>query len=147
MLYDVYLDGSFNPAWRNQFCDNLSDDIKICDLFEESYDQLDAVGKANLIAKELQFIEQSQVVVFYLHPEWKSHFTMLKLGDAVGRGKQVIVCIEGAIESEEKIRRYCEYRGVVIVETLDDLITVTEEYIGQIELCQYNPDAAEKKNP
>jgi hypothetical protein len=136
-MYDVYLGGYAGTEWRNKFSDMIGDDITIFDPIEDGYDQFDDVQKANLVAKELQHIEESQIIIFYLTKEWNSQFSMLELGDAVGRGKQVVVCIDGKIDGEEKIRRFCEYRGVLFVDNLDDLVTVTEEFLGQIELCQH----------
>lgn len=135
-MYDVYLGGYTDTGWRNSFCDSLSEDISVFDPIVEGYEDFDITQKANQVAQELEMIETSSVVVFYLHENWKSYFSMLELGDAVGRGKQVIVCIDTPIDSEEKIRRYCEYRGMIIVSSLDELVTTVEECIGQMELCE-----------
>jgi hypothetical protein len=135
-MYDVYLGGYADERWREEFCNGLNDeDITIFDPMHDDYGTFNESEKANQVAQELEMIESSSVIVFFLDPEWKSYFSMLQLGDAVGRGKQVIVCISGSIESEEKIRRYCEYRGALVADNIDDLVTYTEECLGQMELC------------
>ena len=63
---------------------------------------------------------------------------MLELGDSVAMDKQVVVCLDGDVQGKDKIKRYCEYKGVFVVTSLEDLITTVEEYIAQIDLCQQN---------
>jgi len=45
--------------------------------------------------------------------------------------------LDGNVRDEEKIRRYCEFRGVIIVESLDDLIVSIETYLT--ELSEISP--------
>ena len=137
-LYDVYLAGYSDANWRDTFVSQLDSDINVYDPIVHNYKELDTAEKADLVAREMETIEQSDLIVFYFCKEWQSYFSVLQLGDAVGRGKQVIVCIADKIESEEKIRRYCEYRGIIVVENLDDLVSTTEEYLAEVELCAVN---------
>jgi len=135
-MFDVYLGGYADIIWRGEFKGKISRDISIFDPFETTYLTFDENEKANQIAKELEYIENSEVIVFYMCPEWNSLYSMTQLGDAVGQGKQVVVCLEGDVESEEKIRRYCEYKGIPIVENIDDLVENVEECIGQMEMLK-----------
>jgi hypothetical protein len=104
----------------------------------ETYEQYTAEEKANQFAKELYYLEECQIVAFYLNPSWEGCSTLLQLGDAVGRNRQTIVCLDGEVSQKEHIRKYCEYRGVEIVENFDDLIVAIEEGIAQLELSRIN---------
>jgi len=141
-MFDVYLSGNADTGWRNDFKDRVARDITIFDPIDPKYSSFDEDEKANQIAKELETIEDSELVVFYLCSEWKSFYSMLKLGDAVGRGKQVIVLIEPGTESEEKITRYCEYRGVLVVDNMEDLVENVEECLAQADLIKAMSDEA-----
>ncbi len=138
---DVYLAGYADTKWREDFKNTIARDIEIFDPFDKKYNDFTPSEKANHIAKEFTYVEQSEVVVFYFCPEWNSCYSILQLGDAVGRGKQVSVCLIPGTDSEEKLRRYCEYRGVIVVDNLEDLVLNTEEYLAQLEIL----DADEKK--
>ena len=142
MLMDVYLAGYADTKWREEFKNTIARDIEISDPFDSKYNEFTSSEKANQIAKELENIENCQVVVFYFCPEWDSCYSILQLGDAVGRGKQVTVCLIPGSGTEEKIRRYCEYRGVLIVSNLEDLVVNTEEYLAQLDILEV---ANEKK--
>jgi len=132
-MFDVYLSGYADTGWRSEFKDRIARDITIFDPIDPKYSSFNESEKANQVAKELENMEDAEVIVFYLCPEWKSFYSMLKLGDAVGRGKQIIVLLEPGTESGEKIARYCEYRGILIVEDLDDLVENVEECLAQAD--------------
>jgi hypothetical protein len=137
-VYDVYLAGYPDISWRESFLSLIDESITVYDPIIDEYKRLNHEEKADLVASELEFIEKSEIIVFYLCKKWQSYFSMLQLGDAVGRGKQVVICIADTIDSEEKIRRYCEYRGIIVVESLDDLVSTVEEYLAEVELCAVN---------
>ena len=142
---DVYLAGYANTKWREEFKNTIARDIEIFDPIDSRYNEFTPSEKSNQIAKELEHIERCEIIVFYFCPEWDSCYSILQLGDAVGRGKQVVVCIIPGDGSEEKIRRYCEYRGVVTVNNLEDLIVNTEEYLGQVEILKYEKKLVKAK--
>ena len=133
---DVYLAGYADKEWRSEFMSSISNDIKVFDPMIQNYDELDEGEYADQVARELELAETSEVVVFYLDENWKSYFSMIQLGDTVGRGKQVVVCMPNDIESEAKIRRYCEYRGIGIADNLEDLVSSVEELLAETELCE-----------
>jgi len=135
-MFDIYLTGYTNTEWRTEFKNRIARDITVFDPIDPKYDSFNASQKANQVAKELKNIEDSEVVLFYLCREWDSAYSMLKLGDAVGRGKQVIVLIDADTKSAEKITWYCEYRGVLVVNNMDDLIENVEEYLAQADLVK-----------
>jgi len=135
-MFDVYLTGYSKTEWRTEFKNRIARDITVFDPIDPNYDSFDDAAKANQVAKELENIEDSEVVLFYLCKNWDSAYSMLKLGDAVGRGKQVIVLIEPGTSSEEKITRYCEYRGVLVVDNLDDMVENVEECLAQADLVK-----------
>ena len=132
--YDVFLAGYADAKWRSEFGDKIARDITIFDSMTSVYHLLDNGAKANLVAQELQNIELCEIVVFYLCPEWNSLYSMIVLGAASGSGKQIIVCMEPGIQSEEKIKLYCEYKGILVVNTLDDLVESVEECLSQAEI-------------
>lgn len=132
---DVYLAGYANRLWRDKFIEQIDNDVEVYDPWIENYVSLNGAGKADQVARELEMIEECELIVFYLCKEWESRFSTLQLGDAVGRGKQVVICISDAIDGEAKIRRYCEYRGVIVTTNLEDLVTTVEEYLAEVELC------------
>lgn len=135
---DIYLAGYADPKWRDEFNRQISNDINVFDPLVHNYKNLDDEERANQVAKEFELSETSEVVVFYFDENWKSYFSMVQFGDIVGRGQQVIACIPNKIESEEKVRRYCEYRGVIITASLEELVSTVEEMLAESELCEAN---------
>ena len=136
MRNDVYLAGYADPEWRAEFKDKVARDVIVFDSFDHNYASLTPGGKAELIAKELENINDCELVVFYLCKEWDSSYSMIQLGDTVGQGRRVIVYVENGMDSEEKIVRYCEYRGIIVVSSMEDLIENVEEYLAQTELAK-----------
>lgn len=135
-MSDIYLAGYADTVWREEFKEKIANDIDVFDPFDENYDNLETHGKAELVAKELENMEKSSIIIFYICKEWVSLYGALQLGFATGLNKQIIVYLEEDAKSEEKIRRFCEYRGIVTVDTMDDLVENAEECVGQIELCK-----------
>ena len=135
-MFDVYLTGYANTEWRTEFKDRIARDVTVFDPFDPKYQTFNDTEKANQVAKELENIENSEVVIFYLCREWDSAYSMLKLGDAVGRGKQVIVLVEEDTKSVDKITRYCEYRGVLVVTNMEDLVENVEECLAQADMVK-----------
>ncbi|KKN04003.1 hypothetical protein LCGC14_1101860 [marine sediment metagenome] len=133
---DVYLAGYANEDWRDEFIRQVSDDINVFDPMVHEYHNFDEEEYANQVAKELELAETSEVSVFYFDTNWQSLFSMIQFGDMAGRGQQVIACIPNEIESEEKIRRYCEYRGIIITESLEELVSNVEALLAEKELCE-----------
>ncbi len=135
VMCDVYLGGISCKEWRRSLKNEISQDISIFDPTVEGYDDYDEFEKSDHAAKELFQIERCDVIVFYLNEQWDGASTLLELGDSVALDKQVVVCLDGDVKGQEKIKRYCEYRGVFVVNSLDELIVTIEEYIAQIDLC------------
>ncbi len=137
-MCDVYLGGISDDVWRRTFKNEVSQDISIFDPMVDGYEEYDENKKADHSARELFHIERSDIIVFYLNEQWNGASTLLELGDSAAMDKQVVVCLDGEVQGKDKIRRYCEYKGVFVVTSLEDLITAVEEYIAQIDLCQKN---------
>jgi len=135
-MFDVYLTGYAKTEWRTEIKNRIARDISVFDPIDPKYDSFNSAEKANQVAKELENIEDCEVILFYLCKEWDSAYSMLKLGDAVGRGKQVVVLIESETSAAEKITRYCEYRGALVVDNLDDMVENAEEYLAQADLVK-----------
>ncbi len=134
-MYDVYLGGVTTPEWREEFKSRISSDISVFDPYVKEYNKFDDTEKSEQIARELYCTDKCRMVVFYLDDsEGKS--IRLQIGDAVGREKQVIVCLQGKARGAAYIKRYCEYRGILLAESLDDLIRTIEEYSAELELCE-----------
>ncbi len=138
-MYDVYLGGVTTPEWREEFKSRISSDISVFDPYIPEYQNLDDSGKSEQIARELYFTDECKMVIFYIdESECKS--VRLQIGDAVGHDKQVIVCLQGEARGAAYIKRYCEYRGVLLAESLDELIRTVEEYSAELELCELKED-------
>ncbi len=137
MMWDVYLGGLSVCDWRKNFKSEIGEDISVFDPMVDNYAILDETARADQTAKELTHIsDKCTLIVFYWNNGWDGSASLVELGDAVGRGKQVIVCLDGDIKAEDSIRKYCEFNGVPIVETLDELVMVSEEYFGELEICE-----------
>lgn len=139
-MYDVYLGGVSSPEWTEQFKSQIDNDISVFNPYIDDYENLNEFQTANQVAKELIFMERSDIIVFYFNEEHKGISALLELGDCVGKGKMVIVCLLGDVDGKDKIKRYCDFRGVIICETLEDLVLTVEEYIAEVELCSYEDE-------
>lgn len=136
MTYDIYLGGVATPEWRGKFKAQVSSDISVFDPYVEMFAEYDKNDKAEQIAREFHFMGECDVIVFYLDSQ-TAKSARLQLGDAVGNNKQVIVCLEGAVPGKTFIKRYCEFRGIILVESMEDLISTVEECAAELELCQF----------
>ncbi len=137
-MYEVYLGGVVDNSWIQKFKEQVSNDISVFDPQIDGYDDFSDEELANQVAKEMAYMEnECNIIVFYLNDIYEGVASLLELGDCVGRDKSVIVCLEGQVLGETKIRRYCEFRGVIVTNTIEDLVTTVEEYLGQIELSAY----------
>ncbi len=135
MNYDIYLGGVARREWREEFKSNVSTDLGIFDPIVENYADLSDAEISEVAAKEFFHIENgNMVIIFYLDDKWNGTTSLLEIGDAVGRGKQVIVCLDGEVTGEEKIRRYCEFRGVLITDSMENLVTSAETCLSEIDL-------------
>lgn len=136
MKYDVYLGGMSQSKWRTKVKEALPRDIKIFDPLAETLDNTNMAEVYDQSAKQLYNLENGNiVVVFYLNEEWNGSTTLLEIGDSVGRGKQVIVCLDGDVKYADKIRCYCDFRGALVVNSLDELISVVESCLSEVRLC------------
>lgn len=136
-MFDVYLGGVAAKKWREKFKSEISDDISIFDPLVENYEQYDKKEIANQAARELIYIyDKCKIIVFYLDPMWQGTTTLLEIGNAIGRGKQVVVCLDGNVNGKEKIYCHCDYHGVLVVDTIEELISAVEECAAQVELCK-----------
>jgi len=139
-MYDVYLGGVTTPEWRQEFVSQLSDDISVFDPYLKDFDTFSKEDKLEQIAREFFFMEQCDLIVFYFNSSQPSKSVRLQLGDTVGRDKrEVIVCLDGDdIEGAQYVEQYCDYRGVIIVRNIEELVSAVEEYSAEIELCELN---------
>lgn len=136
MKYDVYLGGLSKPEWRTRFKKEISNGVKIFDPLAETLDNTDKSQIYDQAAKQLYYLENGNIiVVFYLNEEWNGSTSLLEIGDSVGRGKQVIVCLDGNVRDADKIRCYCEFRGALVVNSLEELISVVESCLTEVKLC------------
>lgn len=139
-MYDVYLGGVSSPDWIETFKSQIDKDISVFSPYIEDYENLNEFQLSNQIAKELIFMERSDIIVFYFNEGHKGISSLLELGDCVGRGKMVIVCLDGVNGSKKQIKKYCDFRGVIVADTIEDLVLTVEEYIAEVELCSYEDD-------
>lgn len=136
MQYDIYLGGVADRIWRSKLKRSMSKDLKIFDPMIRNYDKLSAELQLNQQAKEYSFLENdNRVVIFYLDKTWKGTSTLLEIGDAVARGKQVVVCLDGTVKGKKDIQQYCEFRGVLLVYSLKELISTVKEMLSELSIC------------
>ena len=128
----VYLGGTSDSWWKEEFKSQISTDIKIIDPIIVDYDKISTMQKVENIAQKLSHIMSScEIAVFYLDQNY-SHSTLLEIGECVGRNKQTIVCMT---VDDFEIKSYCEFHGIVTVNSLSDLIVATEEMVAQFNIC------------
>ena len=144
MYYDVYLGGVMTSEWREEFKAQISSDISVFDPYCEKFNVFTEEDKAEQIARELYFIEQCSIVIFYLDSSQTSKSVRLQIGDAVGHDKQVIVCLDNGVDGASYIKHYCEYRGVILDNSVEELVSTVEEYTAEVELCQFEDDGESK---
>lgn len=135
MNYDIYLGGIFKKEWREKLKASLPC-VNICDPMVDDFDHEDVAKCYDQTAKQLYHIENGNLLVlFYLNSEWNGTITLLEIGDAIGRGKQVVVCLDGDVRGCEKIRRYCEFRGAILTYSIDEMIETVHGYLHEVKLC------------
>lgn len=139
-MYDVYLCGNSDSSWRDEFKNNISTDIVVFDPTEHKIEDI-----SSAIAKDLHCIEECKIIAFNILQDKQPNIhdiipIVTILGDCVGRGLQVIVCLNVDDFDFQYIAKYLEYYGVYVVNSVDDLISATEETIAQIELCEADED-------
>ena len=135
-MCDIYLGGSSGQLWRKQFKDEIGTEISIFDPVSASYDNLTELEKINEIAKSFYQLEKCSIIVFCFDNSCADAISLIKLGDCIARNKHVVVCIDGEFVHQDDVKTYCEYHSVVCVRDIEDLITTTEEYLAQIEMCK-----------
>ena len=136
MNFDIYLGGVSSKSWREELKKSVNHDITFFDPMVDGYDEFSDIQKVNQSARELFYLENgNKLIIFYFNSHWNGTSSLIELGDSVGRNKGVIVCLDGEVVGGEKIRRYCEFRGVLVVDSLKELISTVEEYLSEIHLC------------
>lgn len=135
-MYDVYLGGVTSPEWRKAFKSQISSDISVFDPYIENFKAKDKIEQ---IAREFYFIEQCDIIIFYFNAK-SAKSARMQLGDTVGHGKQVIVCLDDKVKGKTFIKRYCEYRGVLLIESMEELVISVEECVAEVELCKFEDD-------
>ena len=138
-MFDVYLGGILSKTWRKTFKEQIDKKNSIFDPYVKNFLKSDNFEKSEQIAREFYFIDQSKIIVFYFNSSL-SKSSRVQLGDATGRGKQVIVCLDGRVPGCVYIERYCEYRGIFIVYSIEELVQTVNECLEQVKLCQFLKD-------
>lgn len=137
IMYDVYLGGISVPEWRNEFKSQISSDISVFDPFIQTteFKKLKKHDKTEQVAREFYFMDQCNIIIFYIDNTTLAKSVRLQIGDAIGRNKQVVVCLAGKVIGKKYMQQYCEYRGVTVVNSIEELVSTVEEYVAQLELC------------
>ncbi len=138
-MYDVYLGGVSSTHWRKDFATQISSDISIFDPYIQDFSKYKSKDKVEQIAREFYFMDQSSILVFYFN-EKSGKSARLQLGDAVGNDKHVIVCLDGKVKGKTFIKRYCNYRGLLMTESMEDLVATVEACSAELELCKFDDD-------
>lgn len=133
MRYDIYLGGISDKMWRETFKQQLPSNYSVLDPFVDNFFELKQEKQIEEIAKDFLMMDQAQVLVFYFNGSEKGQATRLKLGDAVGRGKQILVCVESGTPGENFLHTYFNYRGIPVYCSLNELVKETVEILEQIQ--------------
>lgn len=141
-MFDVFLGGTAEGQWRDEFKSGVSSDISIFD--PKDCDTLDELV-ADTTARELYHLEECNTLAFNLlkNEPWKVVEllpTMIMMTDSIGRGLQVIVCYDDQDKDFSYLKLYFEFNGVHTVNSLEDLITSIEENVAQLEMCGIDED-------
>jgi len=135
-MFDVYLGGVSDSNWRETFKKQIGDEVTIFDPMVEDYHKFDEHEKADQSAKELIHLqEKCSIIIFYINSSWKGTSLLLEIGESIGQEEQVILCLDGEVEGKSKIERYCNFHGVLMTNTIEDLVITVEECLAQTELC------------
>ena len=136
MIYDIYLGGVSSNSWREEFKKKMPSQFKIADPFVENFFNETKAQQTDHIAKDFFLMDNSKLAVFYFDDSEKGQASRLKLGDMVGRGKQVVTCITDSTVGKEFLETYCNYRGISISKSIDELIKLILEIIEQTTLSK-----------
>ncbi len=138
-MYDVYLGGATSSEWRNAFKSQISSDVSTFDPYVDNFSKFKSIDKAEQVAREFYFMDQCDILVFYFNSS-AAKSARLQLGDAAGQEKQIVVCLDGKVKGKMFLKRYCEYRGILLVTSMEDLVSTVEECAAEMELCQFEDD-------
>lgn len=131
-MYDVFLGGSSSLEWRREFVSSISNDISIFNSMDESQEDL-----SEKIARNLYHIDECSLLVFNIEESTVGDdfaSICIEIADSVGRGKQVLISCQG--DHCSYLSRYCDYYGVLIVETVEELIVAAEDCLAQVYRCE-----------
>ena len=81
------------------------------------------------VAWEMNGIEQSDLVVFYLDPTTLSPISLLELGWVTGLGKKCIVCCPDGFFRKGNVDLLCIRSGIRQVNSLEGLILEIKSYL------------------
>lgn len=135
-LIYVYLAGSIDEGaaepWQQKFVQEFKDDPRICfyNPRRDVWDMTEDVRKQ--VLWELNFLDESDIIVMYFSPDSKSPITLLELGLYCQTGK-LLVCCPDAFYRSINVNIVCEDQGVPLARTMDELVNllnakIEEEY-------------------
>lgn len=134
--YDIYLAGTMQAKWREEFKNSLTGSFKIFDPMVDNHNHLNDHELEEQVAKEFCVIHDCNVIVFYFSDDWNGSTALMEMGECIGAQKQVVVGIEEGCKSEESIRKYCEYRGVLVTSNIAELASTAQDCAAQVHACQ-----------
>lgn len=80
---------------------------------------------------ELNGIQRSDLVVFYIDPATKSPITLMEIGLVAGSGKDAIVCCPEGFWRKGNIEMISDRFDIRMIESFDRLLIFLENYIEQ----------------
>jgi len=85
------------------------------------------------ISERLFCIDNCKLILFCFTGKSIYSSMCMELGDAIGRNKSVIVYIGSDIKEKKNINEYCKQRGVLVVRNINDLVSLAQEYLNEVE--------------
>ena len=76
---------------------------------------------------ELQAIENANLVIFYFDPATQSPITLMELGTFIKRSGRAIVCCPEGYWKKGNVEVFCDFMGIMLVDTKQELINFLKE--------------------
>lgn len=135
----IFLAGSIEmgvaEAWQERIVNDLRDEEGM--LFNPRRDNWDSSWKqtktnpqfSEQVNWELDYLTQSDLVIFYFDPGTKSPVTLMELGYMIGLGKmEIVVCCPDGFWRKGNVEILCDGHNVPVVNTYDELIIKVKAY-------------------
>jgi hypothetical protein len=144
-LAKIFLAGSIEMGTAENWQEKVKADLSDYDvvLFNPRRDDWDCSWVQSIhdpqfseqVNWEMDYIEESNIILFYFDPKTMSPITLLEFGFCAGMGSRVIVCCPDGFWRKGNIEIVCERHDINLTNTYDEMIV---ELKSVLELLCYN---------